>query len=279
MRVDVHTHIFPREIVEDRGKYFEGEPAFRLLYDSPKARLVTVESLLEAMESEGVDRAVTFGFPWNNTDLAARHNDYVLESAARYKPKLVPLACISPLAPNSLKEAARCMECGAKGLGELAIYGSVDLEMALAAFREIVDCCRDHRGILLVHANEPVGHSYPGKAPLGLDFFYALAKLARGLPLILAHWGGGLGYYRLLKKDADQELENVYYDTAASPFLYKPTIYDIMIRIVGEGRILFGSDYPLISPGRYFREFQETGLKPEVVSAISGINALKLFGA
>ena len=107
---------------------------------------------------------------------------------------------------------------------------------------------------MLVHANEPVGHNYPGKAPLGLDFYYALAALASDQPLILAHWGGGLGFFQLLKKEAPQTLKNVYYDTAASPFLYEPAIYAHMAAIVGKEKILFGSDYPLLSPGRYFQE-------------------------
>jgi predicted TIM-barrel fold metal-dependent hydrolase len=169
------------------------------------------------------------------------------------------------------------LEQGARGLGELAIYGPADEPAALHSFEDLAGCCKALGGIMLVHANEPVGHWYPGKAPLGLDFYYTLAKLASGVPLILAHWGGGLGFFELLKKDAAETLGNVYYDTAASPFLYKPSIYNCMAATVGVQRILFGSDYPLLAPGRYFREMAEAALSPAEIRAIGGENAAGLF--
>ncbi|MFP5212498.1 MAG: amidohydrolase family protein [Acidobacteriota bacterium] len=273
MRIDAHTHIFPPEIVRDRSRYFHEEPAFRLLYDSPKSRLVTAEELIQAMDENGVDRSVTFGFPWRNGDLAARHNDYVLESAARLGPRLIPLGCFDPLSPSGAKEASRCLEGGAAGLGELALYGGCDPGEALKRFDDLIDCCRAHNGLLLVHANEPVGHLYPGKAPLGLDFYYGLAGAARGVPLILAHWGGGLCFFELLKKEAPETLAGVYYDTAASPFLYRPEIYRLMHSALPPGKILFGSDYPLLSPRRYFRDMEEAGLTRTELEAISGGNA------
>ena len=277
MRIDVHTHIFSPKVVRDRRLFYDGEPEFQLLYDSPRARLATVEALLEAMERDGVDRAVVFGFPWRKSDLTRRHNDYVIESAAKYSPTLIPFGCVNPLGPDSAREANRCFELGARGLGELAIYGSVAEKFALESLQDLVACCRMHNGIMLVHANEPVGHKYPGKAPLGLDFYYTLAGIAAGMPLILAHWGGGLGFYELLKKEAPETLKNVHYDTAASPFLYKPGIYASMAAIVGKEKILFGSDYPLLSPGRYFQEMEEAGLSSEAIDAISGGNAARLF--
>ncbi len=278
MVIDVHTHIFPPEIVLDRQHYYAGEPDFKLLYDSPRARLATVESLLEAMAAHGIDRAVTFGFPWRQADLAARHNDYVLEAAARFAPALIPLCCVNPLAPGNGLEADRCLALGARGLGELAIYGAVEATVALGCLQDLVACCRAHDGVMLVHANEPVGPHYPGKAPLGLNFYYALAALAADLPLILAHWGGGLGFFELLKKEAPQTLRNVYYDTAASPFLYKPAIYAHMTAMLGKEKVLFGSDYPLLSPGRYFQEMAEAGISSEAMSALTGENAARLFG-
>lgn len=277
MQIDVHTHIFPPEIVRNRQRFYAGEPDFKLLYDSPRAKLASVESLIEVMDDNGLDRAVVFGFPWQKHDLTRRHNDYVLESAAKYAPALIPLCCVNPVVQGSEKEADRCFEQGARGLGELAIYGPVDQATALGYLQDLVACCRAHDGIMLVHSNEPVGHNYPGKAPLGLDFYYALAVLASDQPLILAHWGGGLGFFQLLKKEAPQTLRNVYYDTAASPFLYEPAIYAHMAAIVGKERILFGSDYPLLSPGRYFQEMAEAGISSEEIRAIKGENAARLF--
>lgn len=277
MKVDVHTHIFPPEVVRERQDFFADEPFFRLLYDSPKAKLVGVESLLEMMDRDGLDRAVTFGFPWQSQELAQRHNDYVLEAASKHSPELIPLGCVNPLKEGADREAERCLRGGAKGLGELAIYGECDGQTALRSYQTLVECCRSHGGILLVHANEPVGHSYPGKAPLGLDFFYSLARMTAGMSLILAHWGGGLCFYELLRKEVREVLADVYYDTAASPFLYDPAIYPLMTKVIGNRKILMGSDYPLLSPHRYFEEMANTGLTSTEVGAISGENAVEVF--
>lgn len=277
MRIDVHTHIFPPEMVSGRESFFEGEPVFRLLYESPKSRLATAETLLENMDRAGIDRSVVFGFPWQSTGLSRRHNDYVLESAARYPSRLIPLACVAPMAPGGIEEAERCLKGGARGLGELAVYQACDAGEALGAYGDLIGCCRAHHGILLVHANEPIGHVYPGKAPFGLDFYYSLARMCEGMPLILAHWGGGLCFYELLKKEVPQALTTVYYDTAASPFLYQPSIYRLLSEVLGSGKILFGSDFPLLSPERYFRELADSGVGHEESEAILGGNAEKLF--
>jgi predicted TIM-barrel fold metal-dependent hydrolase len=74
-----------------------------------------------------------------------------------------------------------------------------------------------------------------------------------------------------------KRLSNVYYDTAASPFLYSKRIYSIGSEIIGADRILFGSDFPLIPPRRYFREIEESGLSREDQNKILGLNLLRLL--
>jgi len=63
MILDAHTHIFPEEICRQRDDYFADEPAFRLLYESPKSKMVGPEGMLKALEEEGVEAAVVLGFP------------------------------------------------------------------------------------------------------------------------------------------------------------------------------------------------------------------------
>ncbi|MBW2741305.1 MAG: amidohydrolase, partial [Deltaproteobacteria bacterium] len=83
MIIDFHTHIFPEEIREDREKYFPHEPAFKLLYTSPKSKLAGAKEIIDSMDIEGVDKSVVFGFPWRSSDLSKRHNDYILEAVDR----------------------------------------------------------------------------------------------------------------------------------------------------------------------------------------------------
>jgi len=151
------------------------------------------------------------------------------------------------------------------------------MERLFDNFKQIAVLCREKDLVLLIHANEPVGHDYPGKAPFGLDFYYNMATAAAGATLILAHWGGGLLFFELLKKKELGLFTNVYYDTAASPFVYRSDIYRVAAQVAGPRKILFGSDYPLISPKRYFKEMRQSGLSDLEIDYISGKNAARIF--
>jgi len=96
------------------------------------------------------------------------------------------------------------------------------------------------------------------------------------LKLVCAHWGGGLPFYALMP-EVGKSLSNVYFDTAATPFLYKPQIFKQVADIVGIDKILFGSDYPLLSPKRIIDQLESVGLSPEDRAKILGGNAQKLL--
>ena len=65
--------------------------------------------------------------------------------------------------------------------------------------------------------------------------------------------------------------------TAASPFLYDPTIYDIAATAGLIDKVLFGTDFPLLKPERYYKELEQTCLSPEQKAQILGLNAGLLF--
>lgn len=278
MIIDVHTHIFPPEVIANRQDFFAEDPAFRWLYDAPQARMIGAEELLRAMEEEGVDKAVVFGFPWRLRRLCQRHNDLVLEAQARHPRHLVAFACVNALESWAAAEAERCLAAGARGLGELAFYYEGLGREIITALEPLADLCQGYRVPLLLHTNEPLGKAYPGKSPMQLGDLYELVKAFPELTLILAHWGGGLFFYQLLKKEVPEVLGRVYFDTAASPYLYRPLIYKIAVEILGPEKILFGSDYPLLPPSRYRRELAEAGVAPAACDLILGGNAARLLG-
>jgi predicted TIM-barrel fold metal-dependent hydrolase len=72
--------------------------------------------------------------------------------------------------------------------------------------------------------------------------------------------------------------QKVYYDTAASPFLYRRDVYRVVHEIIGPDRILFGSDYPLLDPGRHVNEIRESGLDSGPLEKILGENMRSLLG-
>jgi predicted TIM-barrel fold metal-dependent hydrolase len=96
------------------------------------------------------------------------------------------------------------------------------------------------------------------------------------LKLVCAHWGGGLPFYGLMPEVA-RSLSNVFFDTAATVFLYKPEIFEQVSRIIGSDKILFGTDYPLLGQNRVLAQVQSARL-PEIDKAkILGDNARKML--
>jgi len=73
-------------------------------------------------------------------------------------------------------------------------------------------------------------------------------------------------------------LENVYFDTAVSPFLYRPEIYCYVRDLIGADRILFGSDYPVMAPSRLLKEIDNVELSDEDRQMILSGNARRLLG-
>jgi predicted TIM-barrel fold metal-dependent hydrolase len=278
MVVDFHAHAFPREVRENRERYFSGEPAFKLLYDSPKSRLVGAREILLAMDAEGVDKTVIFGFPWKAPDVCKRTNDYIMEAVARHPDRLIGLCCFDGDVKDADVELERCLDGGLSGAGELAFYTSGIDDRALEKLAPIMAVCRRRRCPVMVHTNEPVGHTYPGKTPNTLKQIYDMVRRFPDNDIVLAHWGGGLFLFNLLKKEVGAALTRVWFDTAASPFLYKADIYRLAGDLAGIDKVLFGTDFPLLKPKRYFSEMEESGLTRDEIEQVCGGNAAKLLG-
>lgn len=277
MIIDFHTHIFPPEIAEHRERFLEGEPAFALLYEPPSSRMAGADALVDVMDECGVDMSVVFGFPWKRSDTFKRHNDYIIESVGRFPDRLIGFGCFDIMSPEAPSEAERCIDSGLSGIGELALYeGGID-ERGLDALAPVMEICLNRNLPVLIHTNEPVGHEYPGKTPVSPDQIYRLIKRFPDNRIVLAHWGGGIFLYSLMKKEVRQAMKNVWFDTAASPYLYEPAIYRIASETIGAEKILFGSDYPLITPSRYFREMDGAGIGLDEKDKICGRNASVFF--
>jgi predicted TIM-barrel fold metal-dependent hydrolase len=278
MIIDAHTHIFPEKICKNREKYFTDEPAFKKLYQSPKSRLIGAREMLAAMDDSQVDKAVVFGFPWKAPLHFKQHNDYISEVVNRYPQRFIGLGCFDPFSEGVAEEARRCLQKGGlSGIGELAFYQTGIENSSLSRLEPVMDVCRGLDLPVMIHTNEPIGHSYPGKTPNTLAQIYQLIQSFPQNKIVLAHWGGGLFFFSLLKKEVKASLKNVYFDTAASPYLYDVDVYRLAIELVGEEKILFGSDFPLLPPARYFDEMKTAGLSEREMQKICGLNAAEFF--
>ena len=277
MIIDFHTHIFPSFFRNERQAIFPDEPAFETLYLSPQARLVGAKELLRNMDEDEVHKSVIFGFPWETPENYRRHNDYVIESVQRYPDRFIGFCCFSPLSTGGPREVERCLNSGLSGVGELAVYSTGLLNSIVDALKEVMALCSQFDVPFLLHTNEPVGHDYAGKTPMTLRQIYGFLKAYPLNRIVLAHWGGGIFFYGLMKKEVKEVFQNVWFDTAASPYLYSPDIYRIAGAAIGFEKILFGSDFPLLKPHRYFKEIESAGLTPRSMDLVKGLNAEKLL--
>lgn len=272
--IDAHVHVFTDEVTARPAECFDGEPCFELLYADPKARLISVAKLIEAMDADGVGRSVVCGFPWRDPGRARDHNDAILQAAKDHPDRLVPLAGVDPLADSAIPEAERALAAGAAGLGEVGVYladlGDADVFGRVVALAKL---CAEADRPMLLHTNEPVGHTYPGKAPMSLRGLYGLVAACPKTRFQLAHLGGGLFMFELLKKEVRGVLKNCVFDTAAAPYLYRPEVYSVFVQLAGAKRLLYGSDYPLLGLERYLKDMTKAGLAPDLQAQILGDNA------
>jgi predicted TIM-barrel fold metal-dependent hydrolase len=276
--VDFHIHLFPPEVAADRGKYIELDPAFGQLYHNPRNRLPTAEEALASMDAAGVAHAVVMGFGWTDGVLCSAHNDFLDDLVRRHPDRLSAYGAIQPNGPaRAAAEVDRLSRLGFRGIGELMPhlqgYSLAD-ERAMGPVAEAAIAL----GLpIATHSSEPVGHAYPGKGDVTPQTILRLAERWPDLVVVAAHWGGGLPFYELMPEVA-AAARNVYYDTAASPLLYRADVFRIVAEIVGPDRILFATDYPMVQQRPFLRKLYAVGLPEATLRRVLGENAARLLG-
>ena len=276
--VDAHVHVFPPEMIADRAAYLDRDARFGALHADPKAPLATWQQVLEHMDGHAVDVSVLVGFGFADQGLCRAVNDHIVEAVRAHPGRFAGLACVAPDAPGAVSELERCLDAGLRGCGELALEGvgagDGSVLHAGRGLPAVAGCLRERKAVLLVHASEPVGHMYPGKGSFTPEACYALAAAFPGLSIVFAHMGGGLFVYETMP-EVRRVLADTYYDTAAVPYLYGPEVYAAVIATAGPEKVLFGSDYPLLSPARYLAGLNR--LAPPVRRAICAGNARRVL--
>ena len=247
---------------------------------TPKARIVQAEHLLQEMERADVDRSVIAGFGWTDQELAKRSNDYLIESAIKHPDLLIPLCSVNPLWPDDAapKEVERCLNFGARGIGELHADTQGWVEPPYDALADTMSVVRDFAddrnkiAFVVVHGSEPLGHTYPGKGTMTPDRLLRLAEQFPDNDFIFSHFGGGLPFYKHMP-EVNSALDNVVFDSAASPFLYEPDVYATVENLIGSDRIFFASDFPIMTQRRaldHLRKSELTPFKQKMILQLAG---------
>jgi predicted TIM-barrel fold metal-dependent hydrolase len=274
MIIDSHVHILPAAMRDERERLSALDPWFDMCHQGGRA-IVTAGELLAAMDASGIDRSVCFGWPFADAAHCAEVNDHLIEVQRAHGDRLTCFATVSPARPGAVEELRRCADAGLRGVGELNADAQ-GFELASAAIDDVAEACTDLGIPLVMHCSEPVGHDYPGKGTATPDRIGAFALRHPALTLVCAHLGGGLPFYAHMPEVAEL-CRRLWFDTAAGPFLFKPTAYRAVADLCGADRLLFGSDYPLLPAKRYIDAFAQADLTAAERALVMGGNAVTLL--
>lgn len=278
MIVDFHTHIFPPEIIAARERYAARDPWFAELYSNPRAKMADASALVASMETDGIDCSVTFPFGWSDPGLIEDCNSYVIEVMRRYPGRIIGLAAAQPLAgARAIAEVERCARAGMPGIGELMPHGQGYRLSDTALLEPMAEVARAYNLFVLTHTSEPVGHLYLGKGDVTPVELQAFLLAFPDLRVVASHWGGGYPFYELMP-EVHAAAARVWYDSAASLYLYRPEIFAIVARIAGPDKILWASDFPLLGQRRMVEYARASGLDDDELAQALGGNAITLLG-
>ena len=277
MVIDTHCHILPSSFRDRRAEIAARDSTFSALLADPGANIASVDDLLASMDRDGVDRSVVMGMGWTDPNIAIEANDYIIQAVSDNPGRLTGFCSVNPVwGEKAFVEAKRCLTAGLSGIGELhADTQGFDIT-DVAMMAPIMELARSDGWPVLIHASEPVGHRYPGKGSTTPDKLYRFIQNFPGNPIICAHWGGGLPFYSLMP-EVKESLKNVYFDSAAAPFLYRPEVFSTVAELAGDGKVFFASDYPLMDISRPLEQARSAGLAPDVEAKLLSGNAAKLF--
>jgi predicted TIM-barrel fold metal-dependent hydrolase len=278
MLIDFHTHLFPPYIRDQRERYCERDPWFNELYSNPLTAMASAEDLIAEMDTSGVDISVTFSFGWTDPGLIEETNSYVIDAMRRYPKRIYGMAVLQPtVGSRAVRELERCAQAGMIGVGELMPHGQGYKLSDIKLLTPLMEVVRRYQLLVLSHCSEPVGHAYPGKGNVSLPDIVTFLTAFPDVRFVAAHWGGGLPFYTLMP-EIQRITANVWYDTAATVFLYRQNIFPVAADLVGADRILFASDYGLLRQQRIIDHIAQSGLDNNAVKKILGDNAQHLLG-
>lgn len=276
MIIDAHVHLHPTEevgkMVVEMIKEEHGVDYYS--YGTP-------DDYLNDMKNAGIDKAVMVSFAPDNQ---LKNNNFwtvaITRSGknrpAKY-PMFIPFISVSPSmnGRTPVEELEHKYNWGMKGLKihPIAQNFSPDDERMWPVYDWMVK----HDLPITAHS----GMNIDNKSDLGEpNRWIKVLENFPDLKLILAHLGSG--FWDQTVEIADK-YPNVMFDTAiAISHIDSPTTLDDeeaidLIKTIGSHRILFGSDYPWVNPGKDIMKIKSLEISIEDKKRILGENAVRLF--
>ena len=278
--IDVHVHVEG----DEHGHYsMDGEllAASAMYFKTGDERTPTV-SQIAAFYRERQMAAVIFTVDATTaTGHRALSSEEIADRAAGYADVLIPFGSVDPLVPDEAVRRARRLvaEHGVRGFKfHPSLQGFTPNDPAVyplyAAIEELGVPAVFHTGQTGIGAGLPGGRRIKLRLsdPMLID---DVAADFPGLTVILAHpsvpWQDSAISIATHKA-------NVYIDLSGwSPKYFPPQLVRAMNSLL-QDKVLFGTDYPLLTPERWLRDFGKLDIKPDVRPKILKQNAVRLLG-
>jgi predicted TIM-barrel fold metal-dependent hydrolase len=278
--IDVHVHVekdghghlsLDQELMDASAAYFR----------SSDNRTPSVPELADRYRAAGMAAVVFTVDAGTNTGHPPLSSEDVADAAAEHADVLIPFGSVDPLrGADAVAQARRLVEDhGVRGFkfhGSLQGFSADDRAHypLWEAIEQLGVPALFHTGQNGIGAGLPGGRGIKLKHsnPLLLD---DVAADFPGLTVILAH--PSVPWQAEAISMATHKA-NVFIDLSGwSPTYFPPEL----VKAAGgmlRRKVLFGSDYPLITPERWIRDFEALDLKPEVLPGILKDNAARLLG-
>ncbi|WP_414637435.1 amidohydrolase family protein [Amycolatopsis sp.] len=277
--IDVHTHVhaddhghltMDDELLEAAARYFKE--------DAPQPTVADIAEHYRALKMAAVVFTV-------DTELATGHrpvsNEEIAEAAAQYPDTLIPFASIDPARGLSGVRAARRLveQHGVRGF---------KFHPSIQAFepndRKVYPLYEEIQSLgvpALFHTGQTgIGAGLPGGRGIKLRYSDPMLvdDVAADFPdltIILAHpsvpWADSSISIATHKA-------NVYVDLSGwSPKYFPPQLVRAANTLLRH-KVLFGSDFPLITPERWLRDFENLEIREGVRPLIMKENAIRALG-
>lgn len=257
---DIHVHIYPDKIAEKASQ------SIGIFYDGfPIRGNGSLADCISRMDDAGVDMFCAHSVAMNPHNVESI-NRFILQAHARYPDRIVPFAALHPDVQDVPALVDDLVEQGFRGV---KIHPDIQ--------RFVVDDPRSLEMLSALAGRLPV-LIHCGDTRYDFDGPERILNLHRQLPdltIIGAHFGGWSQW-----ESANELLsghEGILVDCSSSLYTLEKETAAKMIRRMGAENVLFGSDYPMWTPGGELEKLLSLPLTPAEQEDILWNNAARLF--
>lgn len=255
--IDFHNHAFPEKIERKAVKHLERH------YSIDIPQVGSIQALLASAESGGVNYLVLHASATHKSQVTSA-NDWIA-SLAKSDKKIIGFGTLHPDYEDCIGELKRIKKLGLRGLKLHPDFQGFDVDDPKMDY--IYEALEPEFPVLIHVGDENLDSSSPQRLARVLDRFPHLT-------IVAAHLGG---YSRW--DEAQQYLvgKDLYLDTSSSLWRLDANEAVNIIKNHGVDKILFGSDYPIVSHSEEIERFLALPLTEKERDKILWGNAARLL--